>query len=41
MVAVCPWTRGKVLDALSGAEEEFEYSPPPEASVPGVPGSTS
>ncbi len=36
VVATCPWMRGKVLDALFGAEEEFEYSPPPmpETSAP-------
>ncbi|MGO9974211.1 MAG: hypothetical protein ACLP01_15700 [Solirubrobacteraceae bacterium] len=43
VVATCPWMRGKVLDALFGAEEEFEYSPPPmpEPSAPaGVDAST-
>jgi hypothetical protein len=33
VVAVSPWMRGKVLDALFGAEEEFEYSPPPVPSA--------
>ncbi len=39
VVASCPWMRGKVLDALFGAEEEFEYSPPPmpEATAPSSP----
>jgi hypothetical protein len=31
--------RSKVLDALFGAEEEFEYSPPPPASSSDAPGS--
>jgi hypothetical protein len=33
VVAASPWMRGKVLDALFGAEEEFEYSPPPVPSA--------
>jgi hypothetical protein len=33
VVGTCPWMRGKVLDALFGAEEEFEYSPPPMPDV--------
>jgi hypothetical protein len=39
VVVSCPWMRGKVLDALFGAEEEFEYSPPPvpEPSAAPVP----
>ena len=33
-VIACPWTRGKALDKLFGAEEEFQYSPPPVPPSP-------
>ncbi len=39
VVAACPWMRGKVLDALFGAEEEFEYSPPPVPEPSAAPAS--
>jgi hypothetical protein len=39
VVASCPWMRGKVLDALFGAEEEFEYSPPPVPEPSAAPAS--
>ncbi|MGO9752475.1 MAG: hypothetical protein ACLP8S_01575 [Solirubrobacteraceae bacterium] len=43
VVISCPWMRGKVLDALFGAEEEFEYSPPPmpDTSAPDAPPAAS
>ena len=31
--AACPWLRNKALDKLFGAEEEFQYSPPPDSST--------
>lgn len=40
VVGTCPWMRGKVLDALFGAEEEFEYSPPPMPDVSEAPAPT-
>lgn len=32
--AACPWLRNKALDRLFGAEEEFQYSPPPASPAP-------
>jgi hypothetical protein len=37
-LALSEGLRGKVLDALFGAEEEFEYTPPPPASSSDTPG---
>lgn len=33
--AACPWLRNKALDRMFGAEEEFQYSPPPASPAPG------
>ena len=34
--AACPWLRDKALDRLFGAEEEFQYSPPPAVPPTGT-----
>jgi hypothetical protein len=33
----CPWLRNKALDKLFGAEEEFQYSPPPAPTTSAAP----
>ena len=38
--AASPWLRNKALDKLFGAEEEFQYSPPPGSST-GYPDSSA
>jgi hypothetical protein len=37
-VAASDSLRSKVLDALFGAEEEFQYSPPPPPTAADAPG---